>query len=126
MLAIERQMWYNYNTEEDDVKIVINDSYGDALFSCLVCKELGVDLEENIDHKYECCLNNKSLGINSNNEYAFRADLHLIAAIQKIGIKESARYGTKLKIVDIPDNVKWRIHEKNDSEIIREVHRVWY
>ena len=34
-------------------------------------------------------------------------------------------FGAYLKVVEIPDNVEWEIHEKNGREWVAEKHRTW-
>ena len=61
------------------------------------------------------------------NAYAFDNDRShplLVEAVQKLGAKANGLY-TTLKIVEIPDDVEWRVDAVNGKEIIREKHRVW-
>ena len=44
--------------------------------------------------------------------------------MQKLGAKANGLY-TTLKIVEIPDDVEWRVDAVNGKEIIREKHRIW-
>ena len=48
----------------------------------------------------------------------------LVEAVQKLGAKANGLYAT-LKIVEIPDEVEWRVDAVNGKEIIREKHRMW-
>jgi len=56
--------------------------------------------------------------------YYFRDNADLVAVIQALGEKASTR-SSKLKVVEIPDGVKWNISEYDGKEIIEEVHRSW-
>lgn len=48
----------------------------------------------------------------------------LIATVEQLG--ESADgYYAKLKIVEIPDDVEWKIEEYDGLEWVAEVHRTW-
>ena len=61
------------------------------------------------------------------NAYAFDSDRSnplLVEAVQKLGAKANGLY-TTLKIVEIPDDVEWRVDAVNGKEIIREKHRIW-
>ena len=61
------------------------------------------------------------------NAYAFDNDRShplLVEAVQKLGDKANGLY-TTLKIVEIPDDVEWRVDAINGKEIIREKHRIW-
>lgn len=53
-----------------------------------------------------------------------RTNLQLIIVIEKLGSKASGSK-SKLKVVEIPDDIKWNII--NDyAEYIEEEHRTWY
>ena len=61
------------------------------------------------------------------NAYAFNNDRSnplLVEAVQKLGAKANGLY-TTLKIVEIPDDVEWRVDAINGKEVIREKHRMW-
>jgi hypothetical protein len=61
------------------------------------------------------------------NAYAFDNDRShplLVEAVQKLGAKANGLY-TTLKIVEIPDDVEWRVDAVNGKEVIREKHRMW-
>jgi len=53
-----------------------------------------------------------------------RADPDLIAVIEELGDKANTRYGN-ISIVEIPDDVKWHIHEYDGMEHVAENHRTW-
>lgn len=53
-----------------------------------------------------------------------RDDRDLISVIKDIGKKANGR-SASLKIVEIPDDVKWGIHEYDGSEHVEEQHRTW-
>jgi hypothetical protein len=60
-------------------------------------------------------------------EYDFydnRADADLIAVIEELG-KDSWGWASELAIVEIPDDVKWHIHEYDGLEHVAEDHRTW-
>jgi hypothetical protein len=58
-------------------------------------------------------------------EQVDRDDPLLVRVIQELG-DEANGYGANLKIVDIPDGVKWYIEEYDGKEHIAEVHQKWY
>jgi len=49
----------------------------------------------------------------------------LIAAIEKVGENKASGKLAKVRIVDIPDGVKWEIDEYDGIETIHECHRSW-
>ena len=53
-----------------------------------------------------------------------RTDPDLIAVVQELG-EEANGYCATLKIVDIPHDVEWIIHEHDGLEHIAEKHRTW-
>lgn len=54
----------------------------------------------------------------------FRSDEDVVAAVEALGKGSSARV-SKLKVVEIPDNIIWEITEYDGVEAIREVSRTW-
>ena len=61
------------------------------------------------------------------NAYSFdndRSNPLLVETVQKLGAKANGLY-TTLKIVEIPDDVEWRVDAINGKEVIREKHRIW-
>ena len=53
-----------------------------------------------------------------------RDNPELVAAVEKLGDAANSRY-SKLKVVEIPDNVKWHIEEYDGNERIAEDHMTW-
>lgn len=53
-----------------------------------------------------------------------RDDPLLVEVVEVLGEKASGAYAG-LKIVDIPDDVKWEIEEYDGMEWVAEVHRTW-
>lgn len=53
-----------------------------------------------------------------------RDDELLIRVVEELGEKASDTYAN-LKVVEIPDNVEWKIEECGGHEHIAEVHRTW-
>lgn len=54
-----------------------------------------------------------------------RSDPDLIAVIEELG-REANGWAADLVVVDIPDDVKWHIHEYDGIEYVAENHRTWY
>jgi len=78
-------------------------------------------------------ISTKDLGLEISeipNEFYFakyeinRTDNNLIQVIKELG-KEANDKFAELKIVTIPDNVKWEITEGDGMECIEEIHRKW-
>ena len=53
-----------------------------------------------------------------------RSDPHLVKTVLELGELADGRYA-ELKVVTIPDDVEWSIHEYNGAEWIAEAHRTW-
>ena len=53
-----------------------------------------------------------------------RSNRFLIETIEELGEKANGSF-SKLKIVDVPDDVKWHIAEYDGWEWIAENHRIW-
>jgi len=54
-----------------------------------------------------------------------RDDPHLIQTIEELGEASASGPLAELKIVEIPDDVQWEIHDYDGMESIHEKHRVW-
>jgi hypothetical protein len=54
-----------------------------------------------------------------------RDDSELVAVVEKLG-EEANGWAADLKIVEIPDDVKWYIDEYDGLEWIAEEHRKWH
>lgn len=54
-----------------------------------------------------------------------RDDLHLIQVVEELG--ESASGGfADLVVIDVPDDVRWHVHEYDGYETVHEDHRSWH
>jgi hypothetical protein len=53
-----------------------------------------------------------------------RNDPILVQVVEKLGKKANGQYAS-LRIVEIPDDVEWVLHEYDGIESIHEKHRVW-
>lgn len=101
------------------MKIVINKCFGGFGVSKAVYKELGFKWN---GYGY---LSNDDFGIKDDNYYAFRSDKRLVNAVEKVGEEKSSGDLAKLRIVEIPDDVKWEIDEYDGIETVHEQHRSW-
>ena len=98
------------------MKIIINTQFGGFSLSEKAVKHL------NIQSPYPC---NLDFGIDSANDYEYRAHPRLLILAKQIGLKNLAGDYATLKIVDIPDDVKWTIDQYDGREWVAEVHRRW-
>ncbi len=100
------------------MKIVINTCYGsfgiskDA-FKLLNLKWLGYGF-----------INNETFNIKSNNPYEYRTYTPLVNVVEQLGDIANGKYA-KLKIIDIPYNIDWHIHNYDGIETVHEEHRLW-
>lgn len=115
-------------------KVVINTCFGgfglshDAIMKW--SEYSGVKLYPRIDPKYP------SFGYNyytdpsySNDSYwseysMDRVDPALIRVVEEMGIESWGRHAV-LKVIEIPDDVSWYIHEYDGNESVYEEHRSW-
>lgn len=61
-------------------------------------------------------------------EYYFditRDDPALVQVVEELGSKAAGEF-SELKIVEIPDGIKWYIHEYDGMEHVAEQHQTWY
>lgn len=56
--------------------------------------------------------------------YKDRSDPDLIAVIEEVGDAANS-FAAEIIIVDVPDDVKWHIHEYDGIEHVAENHRTW-
>lgn len=93
------------------MKVVINTSHG------------GLSLSEAarvyITNKY-----NKTIKEYIGNEMRDRTDPALVDAVETLGAEANGSYA-ELKIVEVPDDVKWHIAEYDGWEWVAEDHRKW-
>ena len=89
------------------MKIVINTCYGGFGLSQEVYARLGIEWD----------------GFGYTN--LPRNDPALIEVVESIGTPAAAGAYSRLKIVEIPDDVEWEIDEYDGAETVHETHRVW-
>ena len=114
------------------MKIVINKNYGGFHLSknavLLYGEKKGLNIiatqDEVIKDLYHYYLDEEKEE-NSFAEWDIeRNDPVLVEVVEQLGDLASSRYG-KLKIVEVPDDVKWYIHDYDGFEKVHECHRVW-
>jgi len=98
------------------MKVVINVCFGGFGISKAVYDVLGIPWD-GYGYLGHTCLETDS--------DTYRSDPRLIAAIEKVGIEAASGDSAKLKIIDVPDDVEWCIHEYDGLESIHEKHREW-
>jgi len=54
-----------------------------------------------------------------------RDDPHLVQVVKTLGEAANGRHA-ELKIVEVPDDVAWKIEEFDGMERVSEIHRQWY
>jgi len=116
------------------MKVVINSCFGgfglsDAAFEELLNRK-GVAWEK-VKTKYELDAYYKAGHLEEEDHYLSysqftenRADPDLVAVVEQFGKDVNTPYSS-IKIVEVPDDVKWYIHEYDGLEHVAEVHRTW-
>lgn len=54
-----------------------------------------------------------------------RDDPLLVAAVEKLGPDKASGDLAELRVVEIPDGIKWHIHDYDGQEHVEEEHRTW-
>lgn len=88
------------------MKVVINRCYGGFTLSDAACKKLGCG-----PYDYD--------------QDELRYAPELVRVVEELGYAASGSCSA-LKVVEIPDDVAWYIHNYDGMESIEEVHRRWY
>jgi hypothetical protein len=89
------------------MKIVINTCFGGYSLSEKAYSELGIPWD-GYGYKYE----------------EDRTNSKLVEVVEKLGKEADGRF-SKLKVIEIPDDVDWYIDEYDGSETVREQSRSW-
>jgi len=53
-----------------------------------------------------------------------RSDPDLVAVVEEMGDQANG-FASELRVVEIPDDVQWYIHEYDGLEHVAEIHRIW-
>ena len=109
------------------MKVVINRCYGGFGLSFEACRLIAERKGWTVatdDYDYEYFI--PELGKDQRIEpYDLeRSDPDLVAVVEMLG-EEADGFGAELKVVSIPDEVKWYIDDYDGMEKIREEHRTW-
>lgn len=91
------------------MKVVINKCFGGFGLSQKAYEFLGLEWD-GYGYKY--------------NDYDKRTDTRLVECVEALGEEASGTFAN-LKVVDIPDDIKWEIDYYDGIETIHEVHRSW-
>ena len=114
------------------MKIVINKKYGGFHLSkeavLLYGEKKGLNIiakqDEVIKDLFHCYLNEEKEGNGFAEWDIERTDPILIEVVEQLGDLADTRH-TRLKVVEVPDDVKWYIHDYDGLESVHECHRIW-
>lgn len=113
------------------MKIVINSDFGgfglsdEGMSRYLEIK--GIEYETKKEMGYTCFFHKGFLDVSEHyiNEYEIeRNDPALVQVVEEMVDEANGKYSS-LKVVEIPDDVKWIIYEYDGIESIHEEHRKW-
>lgn len=114
------------------MKVVINSSYGGFYLSLeahiLYAKLKGYNVITRGDDTFQTFYKNEESDENIIDDWNIdRTDSDLVHVVETLGEKAGQGKYIKLKVVEIPDDVKWIIRrsETNGGEYIAEEHRTW-
>lgn len=111
-------------------KIVINNCYGGFGLSdeatILYAKRKGITLYSKKENSWNTSFYTSSDMSKDSFYYPIidRDDPDLITVVETLGKRANGKYA-QLKIVEIPNGVRWQIEEYDGSEHIAEQHRTW-
>ena len=114
------------------MKIVINKKYGDFLLSeeavLLYGDKKGLNIIAKQDEVIKTITHYFLNEVKNENLFAEweieRTDPVLVEVVEQLGDLANSRYA-KLKIVEVPDDVKWYIYDYYGVEEVHEEHRKW-
>lgn len=118
------------------MKVVINKDFGgfglsDAAFEKLLERK-GVAYEKSEEEKYGMThyyaaghMGDDEHYLSPYEFYENRADADLIAVVEEMGEAAHGRFSS-LKVIEIPDDIEWHVHEYDGLEHIAENHRTWH
>ena len=114
------------------MKVVINSSYGAFSLSAeahtLYAELKDYKLITKGSDNYYTFYKNEESEENIIDDWIFdRNDPYLVQVVETLGEKAGHGKRCKLKVVEIPDDVKWYIdnREQGGGEFIAEEHRIW-
>lgn len=91
------------------MKIVLNKCYGGFSLSEKAYEFLGLEWDK---YGFEY------------SDYSKRTDKKLIECVETLKEEANGKY-SKLKVVDIPDDIEWIIEDYDGIETLSEKHRTW-
>ena len=114
------------------MKIVINKKYGGFSLSeeavLLYGDKKGLNIIAQQDEKVKTIihyyLDEKKDGNQFGEWEIERTDPVLVEVVEQLGDLADTRH-TRLKVVEVPDDVKWYIHDYDGIESVYEKHRIW-
>jgi hypothetical protein len=114
------------------MKIVINKKHGDFRLSeeavLLYGDKKGLNIIAQQDEKVKTIihyyLDEKKDGNQFGEWEIERTDPILVEVVEQLGDLADGYY-CKLKVVEVPDDVKWYIHDYDGIESVYEKHRIW-
>ena len=114
------------------MKIVINKKHGDFRLSeeavLLYGDKKGLNIIAKQDEKIKAITHyflNEEKEENGFAEWEIeRTDPVLVDVVEQLGDLADGYY-CKLKVVEVPDDVEWYIHNYNGIESVHECHRIW-
>lgn len=89
-------------------KIVINTCFGGFGLSKKALKRYNEVAKYPVDYDWEI----------------HRDDPALVQVVEELGDKVKGKYSS-LKVVEIPDNIEWYIHDYDGKETVHEKHKSW-
>jgi hypothetical protein len=117
------------------MKVVINSCFGGFGLSTVAFETLlqrkGIAFEKcismhDIPHYFHAGhLNDNDFYLSEYDFYESRNDADLIAVVEELGASANSQFSS-LRIIEIPDDVEWEVHEYDGREHIAEKHRTWY
>jgi hypothetical protein len=120
------------------MKVVINRCFGGFGLSKyafeLLLQRKGVEYEtrpakfaigdHDVDYYHKGHLDEDEHFISGYEFYENRSDDDLVAVVEEMGVAADG-WCSELAVVEIPDDVKWHIHEYDGMEHVAEDHRTW-
>lgn len=95
------------------MKVVINSCYGGFSLSPEAYDYLGLSWKNGYGYAYR------------DGDDKERAAPELVKCVEELGSSVASGWLSKLKVVEIPDDVKWHIEEYDGIEWVAEDHRTW-
>jgi hypothetical protein len=114
------------------MKIVINKHYGSFSLSeeavLLYGEKKGLNIIAKQDEVIKTITHYFLNEVKNENLFAEweieRTDPVLVEVVEQLGNLADTRH-TRLKVVEVPDDVKWYIHDYDGIESVYEKHRIW-